>query len=149
MIEPEDGRGSGGKGGFFYRHFFEFLKVNFNTYTGFIRNRHSAILFINREFRDDYILFIIAFACGNIAMKREVWERGKGDITSAGDSGLIHTAVPDRDAHGSAVIVNFDCLGISTSATGFDIDIFAGSESQCNFCIGKIADTFIESNSGF
>ena len=72
-------------------------------------------------------------AGADIAGKSEVGLGGHGDIVGAADSGFEHASTPDRDGVFLAEIVDAASFEVSTNPAKFNVDNFAGAESDGGF----------------
>src|SRR6202007_1039259 len=100
-------------------------------------------------FGSDYVFVPVTLAGGYVAGEGEVGEGGHGDVLGAADAGFEHAAAPDGDGIFLAEIVDTFCLEEAADAAEFDVDDFAGAESDGGFGLLVGVDALVEADGRF
>ena len=97
-------------------------------------------------FGSDDVFVPVAGAGGDVAGEREIGLRGHGDVVSAADAGFEHAAAPNGNVVFLAEIVDAFGLEVAADAAEFDVDDFAGAESDGGFGLFVGVDALIETD---
>ena len=88
----------------------------------------------------------VAGGGADVAGQSEIGLRGHGDVVSAADAGFEHASAPDGDGVFLAEIVDAAGFVVATDAAKFDVDDFAGAESDGGFGLFVGVDALIETD---
>src|SRR5207253_1421785 len=97
----------------------------------------------------DDVLRPVTAGSGDVTGKREVGQRGEGDVVGAADSGLEHAAAPDGDSPFGGGVVNAYRLAEAADAADLDVDDAAGFHIDGGEGVAAVADGFVETDVGF
>src|SRR5271156_4765866 len=101
------------------------------------------------HFRLDDVFGPVAAAGGYVARKREIRQRGHGDVVRAADAGFQHASAPDGDSFLLAEIMNAAGCGVAAEAAELHIDYFAGADFDGGAGVLDVVNTFVETDGSF
>ncbi len=98
------------------------------------------------DFGSDDVFVPVAGAGGDVAGQGEIRKSGHGDVVSAADAGFEHATAPDGDGVFLAKIMDAFGFAETADATEFNVDNFAGAESDGGFGLLEGVDAFVEAD---
>ena|SRR5580692_820285 len=114
----------------------------------------GSLRHMNRALRRDLnfglddIFIPVSLACGNISWKRETHERRHRDVVRPPNTGLQHSAAPDRNGVRAADLLNTPRFAVPPDAPELNINDPAGFQFDGGESVPRIINAFIQANRG-